>query len=129
MGLYKDMSADEIPRIAQEVGELQWTDFNDFRRKYDSSVNFENYIKRIRIWNWFNGMGVLVKKKLINVDLVYETLGQYIIFQWLKWRDIFIEYEKLGEMAPDMMDGFKFLGGEMIRMRKEKGIKMETRSP
>jgi hypothetical protein len=40
MGLYKDMSADEIPRIAQEVGELQWTDFNDFRRKYDSSVNF-----------------------------------------------------------------------------------------
>ena len=129
MGLYRDMSTDEIPRIAQEVGELQWTDFNDFKRKYDSSVNFENYIKRIRVWNWFNGMGVLVKKKLIDVDLVYETLGQYIIFQWSKWRDIFSGLEKSGEMAPDMMDGFEFLAGEMSRIRKEKGIKMDTRSP
>ena len=129
MGLYKDMSTDEIPRIGQEVGDLQWTDFNDFRRKYDSSVNFENYVKRIRVWNWFNGLGVLVKKKLIDVDLVYETLGQYIIYQWSKWRDIFLEYKKLGEMAPDFMDGFEFLGGEMNRIRKEKGIKMETRSP
>lgn len=25
MGLYRDMSTDEIPRIGQEVGELQWT--------------------------------------------------------------------------------------------------------
>ncbi len=41
MGLYKDMSTDEIPRIGQEVGDLRWTDFNDFRRRYDSSVNLE----------------------------------------------------------------------------------------
>jgi hypothetical protein len=25
MGLYRDMTHDEIPRIGQEVGELQWT--------------------------------------------------------------------------------------------------------
>ena len=125
MGIFKDFTSEEIPRNAGELYSMKWVDFPDFQKKYDYTVDPENSVKRTVVWYWFDGIGVLVKKGLIDKDLVYQNLSYDVTYQWIKWWPIIGEYKRLGEMGPNWLNGFEFLAGEMEKMRREKGIKWE----
>ena len=125
MGIFKDFTSEELPRKAGELYSMTWIDFPDFQRKYDAVVDPENNVKRHVLWYWFDGIGVLVKKGLIDKDLVYQNLGYDVTIHWAKWGPIIGEYKKLGDMGPDWLDGFEYLAGVIEKMRREKGIKWE----
>jgi len=40
-----------------EVLNMQWTDFDDFVKRYDSSVNPQNYAKRGALWDACDTIG------------------------------------------------------------------------
>ena len=40
--------------ISLELLEMEWDDFDDFLRKYDSTINQDNYSKRALIWGMYN---------------------------------------------------------------------------
>ena len=66
-----------------ELLEMEWDDFDDFQRKYDSSVNRDNYAKRYMFWGLFDRMGTELHQG--NVDA--EMLCGQITYQgvWLHW--------------------------------------------
>jgi hypothetical protein len=82
----------------------------------------ENYIKREILLNWFDGIGVLLRRKLIDGDLVYDKVGIPVSIHWDKWGAIIKEYKKIGEHQPDLYNGFEYLAEEMARIRKKRGI-------
>jgi hypothetical protein len=122
MGIYKDLTQIGPFTLSTELMQTRWTDIADFKSKYDSSVNVDNYVKRTCIWNWLDGIGVLAKERLIDERLIYQTMGDYVSYQWIKWRDIIRHYREIGAEAPDYLDGFEFLAGNMEKIRKERGI-------
>jgi len=63
--------------------------------------------------------------KLIDENLVYDTLVMYIKFQWDKWRNIIYEYKKMESVDSDYLDGFEFLAGEINRIRKMGGVMLD----
>ena len=80
----KDTMKDENEVIFQ----WKWKDFEDFWQKYGPETNVEAFSKWDSLETYIKGVGVLVKRKLINPDLVEDLMGTSIILHWEKFRSI-----------------------------------------
>ncbi len=79
----------ERSKIGIELLEMEWTDFQDFYQKYDSTISPDNYAKRTLIFGIYNEFGVLLEKNLIDVETVYKLMGvQRPMFMWNKFESI-----------------------------------------
>jgi hypothetical protein len=120
MQIYQDMNSTENLRIYSELINMEWEDWDDFRRKYGSKNNPESYVLRYSMWVRLNGVGLLVKDGHIDVGSVHDLMRQTILTQWEKWGDIIIrireEYNMVG-----FCDGFEFLANEMVKEIERRG--------
>lgn len=109
-----------------ELLESEWTDYDDFLRKYDSSVNREHYTKRYRLWTFLDGIGYHLHEGLIDRDSVYHLLqGLGANMQWRKWKPV-IEEQRRRYDNPDWWIWFEYLADEVTKMRMERGQPPET---
>jgi hypothetical protein len=60
----------------------QWKDYDDFIAKYHPPVNPEASTNFTMMAYFFEGLGVLVKKGLIDISLVEDLLSQRVIWYW-----------------------------------------------
>ena len=96
---------------------MDWSDFDDFVKKYDSSVNEENYVKRTVFVTTVNYVGYLVKEGLLDIGSVYEICGEAIMDNWLKFKPIYYKYVEIGGYGKDIFENFGYIAKEMIRMK------------
>ncbi|MCX6655795.1 MAG: hypothetical protein NTY03_11865 [Candidatus Bathyarchaeota archaeon] len=61
---------------------LRLHDINDWIRKYNPQKNPEAYATFMRLGRFFEGVGILVEKKLIDVNLVVELMREALLFSW-----------------------------------------------
>ena len=113
-----------------KLNEMRWDDYDDFTRKYDSSVNLENFAQRYNHWYFYEGMGLLLKKELVDKEMIYHLLsaGFGVLMDWDKFGPIIKEMRaQLGQ--PDLFMWFEYLADEMMKMTVEKGnpwIQLDT---
>jgi len=87
----------------------KWKDFEEFWKKYGPETNPKDFSKWDSIGTYFGGVGVLVKRRLIDPDLVDELMGTSIILG-----KIWIYNEKFGERYwPHAYAWFEYLYNEM----------------
>jgi hypothetical protein len=99
--LLSSLGSKEGTRDYYELMSMQWTDFDDFYRKYDSSVNPENYIKRAHWFGICEHVGWQYRQGLVDLDTINVAGGFNIATIWRKFKPIYDEYLKL--------EGFTFL--------------------
>ena len=119
MQIFQQMNTEESNKTWAETMNLEYTDYDDFLRKYDSSVNPDSFGKRSHIWWCYNAMGVLLEEGLINPDMVYRLMGVLAVMQWQKWSGVIKEFRKQ-ENIPDALAGFEYLYTEMKKILDEK---------
>ena len=105
MQMYRDWCAPEFRRAMQTmVEEHSWTDIEDFRRKYGSNVDPEGYLDiYTRQAVFYEGIGVLVEKGLIDIDLVDRLIRNTTLLFWEKVGPVFLEDRKTQRVKnPDM---------------------------
>ena len=79
-----------------ELLETSWNDYDDFLTKYDSTVNIENYAKRLRWWHFYDGIGYQISLGLIDLESVYYLLGPHsILLFWNKFKSIIVKQREL----------------------------------
>ena len=89
-----------------------WTDNEDYWKKY--GTNLEEYPKLKNIIDTYEGIGVILKNKLVEPKLIYGVLNVNPILYWEKFSPLMNEFaEKAGESL--MYTGFKYLCQEMKR--------------
>jgi len=96
----------------------EWDSFDDFNAKYSYPNNKESHVKWARHFANLEGLGILLKKGLIDAELVYDSQYVSIIGFWEKFLPV-IEKIRL-RYAPHMYEDPEYLYNEMIRMRAEK---------
>lgn len=96
---------------------MQWSDFDDFVKKYDSRVNEENYVKRTVFVTTVNYVGYLVKKGLLDIGSVYEICGEAIMDNWQKFKPVYYKYVEVGGYGKDIFENFEYIAEEMMRMK------------
>jgi hypothetical protein len=115
-------------RDGYELLQMEWTDLDDFFSKYDSSVNMDNFEKRYRAWSFFDGMGMLLKKGLVDREMIYYLMGGYgAYWSWEKFKDVIIESRKLIN-SPDHFAMFEYLAEEMRKMKEIRSHDLEIPS-
>jgi hypothetical protein len=108
--------------IYMELLQMEWEDFDDYIRKYDSTVNADNYAKRGVIWGIYNRMGFEVYRGSIDIGTVYDLMGyQGLWFFWHKFKPIiYWDRERYG--SPDNFQWFEYLYNEMKNERIRRGF-------
>jgi len=124
MSLHSQMSNMEGMSAYLETMYMEWEDYADFERKYGSDNNLKAYLQRLTLWNTYNNYGVLLKKGLIDLEMVYDAAGAALIMSWEKWRPIIME-QRVRYMGPNYLEHWEYLASVMRSIQKSRGITWE----
>ena len=102
---------------------LEWSDFDDYLEKYSAlsghveiAAAFDSQI------GYLDGIGTMVKEKLLDVDTVYNIAGRRVLMLWFKFESVVKAFRNPKWGTPDYGEHFEYLAEEMIRIREEKGL-------
>jgi hypothetical protein len=83
MQLYNVYDSKEFLRDYTDVcWRHEYSDISDWMQKYHPQKNPEAYASFMRLGRFYEGVGILVEKKLISMDLVVELMREAILFSW-----------------------------------------------
>jgi hypothetical protein len=104
-----------------EMMNWEWSNYEDFERKYGSDNNLDAAAKRFSYWTDYNSIGSMVRKRLISIEDVYDMGFLGVVFYWAKYKSIIEENRRRYNGEPYLRD-FEYLCGELLRY-------MKTREP
>jgi hypothetical protein len=108
--------SEEGQRRYGELVNMEWTDYDDFERKYGSDYNLDNYAKRMSVWNLYNTLGMLLRERLVEPELLYSINNIDPLFMWSKFKGVIAENRKrYGGM--DNFSDFEFLNNEILGIK------------
>ena len=81
-------------RIIMDLINMEWNDFDDFKNKYDSRVNPENYAKRAAVWKRLESLGLFYRRGLLDLETLRAGGDLVIAIMWRKFKPIIEEYRK-----------------------------------
>jgi hypothetical protein len=93
MDIYKTWASKEFQRDLEQMRYIwEFDGFDDFFEKYGVENNPEDHA----IWDqavmWHEGLGVLLRKGLIDPELVDDLMGGHITFFWRRYGPIILEF-------------------------------------
>ena len=109
------LNSEEGHRRYTELINMEWKDYDDFEKKYGSDYNLDNYAKRMNVWKTYNTLGMLVREKLVEPEVLYRINNIDPLFMWSKFKDVIKEQRKRYSPEDDLSD-FEFLYNEIYRV-------------
>jgi hypothetical protein len=85
MQIYNRFQSPEFQLNDYLFTQWEWKDFDDFEEKYGDA---ESYSKHMSAGCYYEGIGVLVQRGLIDVEIVDDLLSGYIIRFWEKFKPV-----------------------------------------
>jgi len=112
MKLYSQFSSLEFQKVWYEVLKREAKDYYDYEKKY----GFTEY-SAIDIF--FEGIGILLKRKLIDIELVDDMFTTPVKWTWEKMKDITLEWRKVRK-APEIGEWLEYVYNEMQKREQRK---------
>ena len=82
MNLYESYRSTESRRQSLEIQSWEWKDPNEFFEKYGQEVNPDAWALWEAKTSFFNGIGILLKRNLIDIELLDELLTSSVNRHW-----------------------------------------------
>ena len=108
--LYSLWGSEDMQKAGWKVWTLEFEGYDNFDKKYGSVTPVRMGIFRIG-W-FFNGIGVLLHKKLANIELVDDLFGYIVEWLWEKMKPI-VEGDRKKFGHPEHLKWFEYLNNEM----------------
>lgn len=109
-------SEDFLSKLDEIVYRWDWKGFDDFWQRYGPSTNPEAFARWDSVGTYFKGIGVLLEKKLIDLDLVDELLGTGIRKYWEKSKS-FVKEARVRDW-PHSLEGVEYLYTELQKKNR-----------
>lgn len=107
-----NMNAKEVQEAITQVCSIEFENYDDYLEKY--AAKSEHMMLKI-IGNYFEGIGILVYRRLVNADIVYDFWGDIIKSLWEKVEPL------VGDMRKDSGDPTVFKFWEYLYHEMNKG--------
>ncbi len=111
MKLYSQFNSLEFQRVWEQVLNREAKDYADYHKKYGSA-------ERTAVGMFFEGIGILLRRKLISIELVDDMFTTPIKWTWERTKDITLELRKIRNQ-PEILEWFEYLYYEM-KKREQK---------
>jgi hypothetical protein len=125
--LYETYRSPKFRQIQIEIMNLEWTDYNDFWERYGLESNPETWAKWLSVASFFNGLGVLLKNKMIDIVLVEELFSNITFISWDRIGPIIMGRRKSRETFKESLlsskypffSGFEYLFNELQKRAQQ----------
>lgn len=121
--LYSTFGSREFQEAWVETLRMEFKDYNDYLKKYGPTSGKPIYTSVNMVAAFFEGMGILLRRKLIDISLVDDLQSSDIILTWHKMKPI-VEGWRKHFNRPQISEWFEYLYNEM-RKREEQLAKTE----
>jgi hypothetical protein len=111
MKLYSQFNNLEFQKVWEEVLNRQAKDYDDYRNKYGMA-------EVTAVGMFFEGIGILLKRKLIDIELVDDMFTTPIKWTWEKIKEQTLETRRVRNQ-PEILEWFEYLYNEM-KKREQK---------
>ena len=111
--LYNRLNDKEFNSDWWKVYNQEWKDYDDFLRKNIANSTVDS------IMVFFKGIGVLVKRKLIDPVLVSEMMASYILMIWDKYGSMMKEFRERTN-RPEVLEHIDYLYEETKKIYKQR---------
>ena len=119
MQIYDRMSQPELSAIINDIRyNMHWTDTEDFWRKFGAETNITEYSRVASAGNYFKGIGVLLKKGLIDKMFIYDLLSSPLKLYWERLGPVILERRRLTD-NPNLFAFVDYLYDEMKKIDVE----------
>ncbi len=119
MQIYDHYNDREFAKLLAETIFLwEWEDEIDFWEKYGPETNIDAYSSWASVFNFFKGVGVLVKRKQIDISVVYDLMSSFLVPMWKKWEPIILIHRERYNQ-PTAWDGAEYLCNELMKYIEE----------
>jgi len=102
-----------------ELMNFEWSDYDDFERKYGSDFNTEAAAKRFAAWGIFNTVGLMLRRGLVEAGDLLDLGLQSGVSLWWKYKPIILENRRRYNGSTYLKD-FEYLVEELLKVMKER---------
>jgi hypothetical protein len=117
MKLYSTFDSREFQEAWVETLRMEFSDYEDYLNKYGAASDKPRYVPVNMVAGFFEGLGILLRRKLIDIALVDDLFSSDIVLGWHKMKPIVEGWRKQFN-RPQMSEWFEYLHYEM-RKREE----------
>jgi hypothetical protein len=121
MRLYSTLGSKEFVENDAKIINLGIKDLEDFMRKYESFPKFmesPEYASYMMDSMFFEGVGILLHRNLVSIDLVDDLFSGPIIIIWEKTKPLTEALRKYFN-HPQMAEWFEYLYNEMKKREQQ----------
>jgi hypothetical protein len=105
MKLYSQFNSLEFQKTWNELLKREAKDWHDYDKKY-------GFAEVTAVGMFFEGIGILLGRNLIDIQLVDDMFTSPIKWTWEKVKDLTLEYRKVRNQ-PEILEWFEYLYNEM----------------
>jgi hypothetical protein len=114
--LYSAFSGKELQEAYFEVRQLEFVDYDDFMKKY--RMPSKSILPLWQVCKFFDGVGVLLHRKLVDIGLVDELFHTEATLLWEKVKPI-AEGRRKELNQPTIYQPFEYLYNEMKKREQQ----------
>ena len=103
-----------------ELYSMEWSSLDDYRSKYDSRVNPDNFAKRMSMWNLCDSLGQLYREDMIDLKTLRGGAGNVIQYMWIKFKPV-IEMYRGTDFSPVVYQNFEYVAEKLIELERQMG--------
>jgi len=116
-----NMNGFEFQQLALKLSTLEYKDYDDFVKKYGPLTSEKPESMAIHaVSNFFEGIGLLLKRNLVGIDMVGDYYGESAVFAWEKVKPLIEGFRKQYNM-PRLWEPFEYLYDE-LKKREQRGV-------
>ena len=121
MQMRQQLNNDEAMKRWIKLINMEWSDYDEYERKYGTDSNPEMAAIRLGTLYEWNGMGYLLRKGIIDRDTGYALCNGVIgSWLWLKFEPVIREMRVRYNM-PDAFADLEYLAKEMMKEAESRG--------
>lgn len=99
----------------------QWNTIEDYQKlmgRWNLKEDLETAGRHQSLYTFFEGIGMLVKRKLVDIDLVEDLFAGRIIWYWEKFGE-WIKFDRKQSNDPQYGDSIEYLYYEMKKRQQQ----------
>jgi hypothetical protein len=114
-----NVSATEFQQAGLTLLSLEYKDYNDFVKRFGSSATGKPELLAFHsVTNFFEAVGLLLKRHLVGIDIVWDYYGESAVLAWEKIKPLIEGFRKQYN-TPRAWEPFEYVYNE-LKKREQK---------
>jgi hypothetical protein len=115
-----NISSDKLLQAYVKVLNLDFKDYDDFVKKYGQPLaERPEQMAIMTVGNYFEAVGNLLNRKLLDLDLVWDYWGETFITLWQGKFKVYVEGVRKEFRQPEFADAGEYLYNEMKKKEQQ----------